>query len=229
MAETKKKAGTTTTKKATTKAEPKPAKVEEKVADTRDDEIKLLKEQIALLKQQIEAKPQIVTVGPETEKVMFLWQAEVADDNVLMIGPSGMYGRITGKTGSFFVPKTELSRILDENVRSMLKRRWLIITSGITDDEREALDCDYKEGEILDKKAFAKMVEIGDEMLEIYPKLCKGHRDMVARRYAEAFENGSPYITRERVVALNNASKEIDGGKGAFIGIIETMNERDAQ
>lgn len=175
------------------------------------------------------AAPQIIQVAADVEKVHFLWQAEVADDNVARFGEGGMYGQIVGKTGSFYVPKSELSRVLTERNRVFMKRRWLIVVSGLDDEEREALGVDYKEGELLDKRAFQKMVDLGDELLEIYPKLCDGHKRMVAQRWAEAYEEGNPNVTRERTVKLNEMSKAAGSTRGDFIGIIERMNAQDAQ
>lgn len=248
-------AKTTATKK-TTKATNKPQEAaEEKVVAeatepaevaetapvepvTAPNEADILREQNELLKKQLEAmqkqmeslaKPQVVQVMADTEKVHFLWQAEVSDSNVVHFGDGGMYGRIVGKTGSFYVPKSDLSRVLTEVNRLHLKRRWLIIVSGLDDEERVALGVDYKEGELLDKRAFAKMVDLGDEILEIYPALCEGHKKMVAQRYAEAFHKNNPNVTRERVLALNAMSKEAGSEKGDFTPIIEMMNQRDAE
>ena len=217
--------------------------VKEKVletADKRDLEIEELKRQLAeqqkmfadmqeMLKQA-QSAPQVVQVAPqETEKVHCLFEAEVADDNIYSIGENGRYGRIIGKTGSFFVPKAELSSVMDSAFRAMLENRWIIIVSGLTDEEREAFGVDYKEGEYLDKRAFAKLVDMGEEILEIYPKLCKGHQEMVAKRYYEAYVNGNPKVTRELVVELNKLSKKAGSEKGDFIGIIEMMNEADTK
>lgn len=248
-------AKTTTTKK-TTKATNKPQEAaEEKVvaeateptevvettpeepvatpgeADSLREQNELLKKQLETMQKQMEslAKPQVVQVMADTEKVHFLWQAEVSDSNVVHFGDGGMYGRIVGKTGSFYVPKSDLSRVLTEVNRLHLKRRWLIIVSGLDDEERVALGVDYKEGELLDKRAFAKMVDLGDEILEIYPALCEGHKKMVAQRYAEAFHKNNPNVTRERVLALNAMSKEAGSEKGDFTPIIEMMNQRDAE
>lgn len=246
----------TTTSKKTTKAVKKPqeaaeetvvveatepAEVEEVAsvepvaapseADVLREQNELLKKQLEAMQKQMEslAKPQVVQVMADTEKVHFLWQAEVSDSNVVHFGDGGMYGRIVGKTGSFYVPKSDLSRVLTEVNRLHLKRRWLIIVSGLDDEERAALGVDYKEGELLDKRAFAKMVDLGDEILEIYPALCEGHKKMVAQRYAEAFHNNNPNVTRERVLALNAMSKEAGSEKGDFTPIIEMMNQRDAE
>lgn len=173
--------------------------------------------------------PQIVQVSTSAEQVHFLWMAPVADDNVVQFGDGGMYGNIVGKTGSFYVPKPDLSRILTEMNRRFMAQRWLLVVSGLTDEEREALGVDYKPGEVLDKRAFAKLVELGDELLNIYPALCEGHKVMAAQIYADAYRQGSRYVTRERTVKLNALSKRKGHEKGDFIAIIEDMNEKDAK
>lgn len=181
------------------------------------------------MKNMPQPTQQIVQFGADAQKVHFLWMAEVADDNTVQFGDGGMYGSIVGKTGSFYVPKSDLSRILTSMNRKFLDDRWLIVVSGLDDEEREALGVDYKEGEVLDRKAFAKMVELGDKLLELYPALCEGHKQMVAQRYADAFAAGSPYVTRERTVKLNELSRREGHERGDFIYIIEKMNERDAR
>lgn len=237
MARTK-KAVTTAEAVTTETVEVKEQKLEQ--VDKRDLEIEELKKQLAeqqkmfaemqeMLKQA-QSAPQVVQVAPqETEKIHCLFEAEVADDNIFSIGENGRYGRIIGKTGSFFVPKNELSSVMDSAFRAMLENRWIIIVSGLTDEEREAFGVDYKEGEYLDKKAFAKMVDMGEEILNIYPKLCKGHQEMVAKRYYEAYLKKNPKVTREIVVKLNKLSKQAGSEKGDFTGIIELMNEADTK
>jgi hypothetical protein len=173
--------------------------------------------------------PQIVQVSTSAEQVHFLWMAPVADDNVVQFGDGGMYGNIVGKTGSFYVPKPDLSRILTEMNRRFMAQRWLLVVSGLTDEEREALGVDYKPGEVLDKRAFAKLVELGDQLLNIYPALCEGHKVMAAQMYADAYRQGSRYVTRERTVKLNALSKRKGHEKGDFIAIIEDMNEKDTK
>lgn len=217
-------------------AKPAEEKAPEKEAEqktyTEEDVQRMISMAVAKAMQSVPtqpAAPQIIQVAADTEKVHFLWQAEVADDNIVRFGEGGMYGQIVGKTGSFYVPKSELSRVLTERNRVFLKRRWLIVVSGLDKEEREALGVDYQDGEILDQKAFQKMVELGDKLLDIYPKLCDGHKKMVAQRWAEAYEEGNPNVTRERTVKLNEMSKAAGSTRGDFIGIIERMNAQDAQ
>lgn len=215
--------------------EPEPALNGEKQKLYTADEVAEIARQAAAsavaeaMKNPPQAMTQIVQYGADAQKVQFLWMAEVADDNTVQFGDGGMYGSIVGKTGSFYVPKNDLSRILTSMNRKFLEDRWLIVVNGLTDEERETLGVNYKEGEVLDRKAFAKMVELGDELLELYPALCEGHKQMVAQRYADAFAAGSPYVTRERAVKLNDLSRREGHERGDFIHIIEEMNERDAR
>ena len=189
-----------------------------------------LVEQMEIMKEQLQKQsvPTVVQVSAETERVRFLWQAEVANENIKTFGEGGMFGRIVGKTGSFYVPKSDLARVMDAENRLFLDKRWLIVVSGLDEEEREALGVDYKEGELLDKNAFARMVELGDELVELYGELCAGHKEMVARRYGEAFAQGSPYVTRDRVLRLSEMSKAAEMEPNPFQWIIEGMNERDA-
>lgn len=206
------------------------------VEPAEDPMLKALREQNELLQKQIEAMqaqmaslamPKVIQVAADTEKVHFLWQAPVADDNVVLFGEGGMYGRITGKTGSFFVPKSELSRILDSMTRLFLEKRWLLVLDGLDDDEREALGIAYKDGEVLDKRAFAKMVDLGDEILEIFPLLCDSHKEMVGQRFYEAWVAGNKNVKRETVVELLKMSKAAGVEIKGFSAIIEEMNAAD--
>ena len=190
-------------------------------------EIADLKQMVASLQAQLAEKNaqqvQVVQVAPDAEKVHFLFMAEVADDNVYNVGPSGMYGRVVGKTGNFFVPKNELSRVSDPMFRLLLDRRWIVVVDGLDAEEREMWGVNYKEGEVLDRKAFAKM-------LDIYPALCPDHKEMVAKRYADAYAAGNrKLVKRETVVALNKLSDKDSKAQKAFAEIIEKMNEEDAR
>jgi autonomous glycyl radical cofactor GrcA len=69
--------------------------------------------------------------------VALRWQSEVAEENVLALGPNGMYGTMTGKTGYASVPKSEWSKFLDESMKGFIRKRMLIVLSGLDEDERE--------------------------------------------------------------------------------------------
>lgn len=244
MANTKKEA--TATKKAETKSVAKRKKIQagepitedakaEKVeavadatatvADERDSIIAELRAELERQRVEISQlqKPQVIVTQPDTERVHFLWLANVADDNVKSFGEGGMYGRIVGKTGNFFVPKNELSRILDEANRRFIDNRNLIIISGLNEEEREMLGVNYKEGELLDVKTFRDIAKLPHDMLiGIYTELCEAHQNMVAERFNEAYKNGG-YIDRKTILELNAIHPSV-----AFKDIIEHMNAKDA-
>ncbi len=194
--------------------------------DARDIEIDNLKAQIEQLKQlmaqQSGVPQQIVVTADNSERVWFLWMADVANDNQILIGESGQYGRIVGKTGTFYVPKNDLSRVLDSSMRHYLEQRWMIVVSGLTAEEREALGVNYREGELLDETAFRKIADMGEELLAIYSELCESHQDMVASIYHEAYENGKR-IDRNMVVNLNKIHPNV-----AFKDILDDMNFKEA-
>lgn len=220
---------TTTAKKTTTttrKTTPKPAV--DPAVEALKQQNELLMQQLAELKAQMEAQaqaPQVVRIATDDEKVVFMWNAEVADENVVSFGPNGIYGRITGKYGTFFVPKSELSRVLDNETTYYLKVRWLTVLSGLTDEERKMLDVDYKPGELLSKEAYKYMVEIGDKMVDLYPALHKGHKQAVAQRYYEQWQMRNPHVKRETVLKLLKVSA--GEAKEAFQKIISEMNEAE--
>ena len=184
--------------------------------------LKAQAEQIEQLKAESQRNATISYAAvPVDERVMFLWQAPVADYNEVTFGVNGRYGRIVGKSGSFFVPKSELSQVLDAQTRAYLDNRWLIILSGLDEQEREMFGVNYKPGEYLSKEAFMKVTEIGDEIINIYPNLCPAHKEIVAKFYYEAFKENRP-IKRDVVVKLNKIS-----GNEAFKAILDEMNLRD--
>ena len=204
-----------------------------------DPTLKALREQNEMLQKQMEQlqaqliamqKPQVIQVAADTERVYFLWQAEVADYNLVTFGPGGMYGSITGKTGTFSVPKNEMSRILDDRTRRFIQKRWLIVLDGLTDDEREAMGVAYTDGEIMDKKVFTRMVDLSkDEICEVYEKLCESHKEMVGRRYYEAWQAMNPAVTREKVIALRNITRDMGLGIKAFQTILQEMNASEEE
>lgn len=197
----------------------------------QNSEIEALKSLVKQLQDQLAAqKPHVVQVMADTEKVVLRFQAEVADDNVAAFGPEGMYGQVTGKTGTITVPKSEWSRFYNESVRNMIYRRWLIVLSGMDEQERELYGCNYKPGEILDELAFHKLLDLGRDLIAVFPALCDTHKEMVASRFLTAWMDGdSRAMDRDLIVALNELSKDDTHKKGMFQPIIEGLNARDAE
>lgn len=202
-------------------------------------------EQVAQMVQEAAAKavaealkaipqqPQVVQVMADTEKVVMRWMAPVSDENVAVFGENGRYGQVTGKNGTVMVPKSEWSRFYDETMRRFMDRRWLVVLSGMTDDERKLYNCDYRKGEVLDEKGFANIFAMGDELLDVFDDLCTEHQEMVAKSFCEAAQQGKLDDSwRALVKKLNGMNKkrykDIPAGdvrkKGMFQPVIELLN-----
>ena len=204
---------------------------EEPQEDEKDRRIQSLEEQVERLMEKLNGvqQPQVIQVAADTEKVTLRFQSECAQDNVATFGPGGLYGQITGQTGTLMVPKNEWSRFMTDQVRYLLKTRQLIVLSGMDEDERELYGVNYKEGELLDRKAFQKILDMGQDLVDIFPGLCRSHQEMVAKRFTEAFNNGDARaMDRDLLVKLNEITKE-GGQKGMFTKLISMLNKQDEE
>lgn len=181
----------------------------------------------------IPQQPQVVQVMADTEKVVMRWMAPVSDENVATFGENGRYGQVTGKNGTVMVPKSEWSRFYDETMRRFMDRRWLVVLSGMTDDERKLYNCDYRKGEVLDEKGFANIFTMGDELLDVFDDLCTEHQEMVAKSFCEAAQQGKLDDSWRGLVKKLNAKnkkryKDVPAGdvrkKGMFQPVIELLN-----
>ena len=157
-----------------------------------------------------------------------LLQAPLAQDNVTTFGPDGRFGRIVGPTGSIYVPKDEFPQILDGLTRTFLDRRWLIVVSGLDEQERNAYGVNYREGEYLTREAFDNLLRQGEKLLAIYPELCDGSREIVAKRVYEGWKTHNKAVNRGLVTKLNRLCKKINPSETAFKTILEEMNVDDS-
>lgn len=174
--------------------------------------------------------PQVVQVSADTPMVTVLFQSEVSRENMIQFGPNGRYGSVTGPYGVFAVPKSAFGAdFRDGMVQGLLDTRELIVLDGLTDEERERYGVQYGDGEWMDADTFRKMLDLGERLPEVYRKLCPKYREMVASRVALGYEQKDKRVYRSLVTALNAASRDVDGGKGYFQGIIEKMNAEDAR
>lgn len=175
--------------------------------------------------------------APENDGVVtIIWQAEVNDANELLIGPNGKYGVITGKHA--VIPIQHRDFVGDFRTTTMqyfLKTRNLIVVDGLTDDERKVYGLEYKQGEYLEPAVYERLIEMGDDVLEIFPKLHPTWREMVATKFTDAYEKKTLKCSRGTLLAMNAISKKdyanLPKGdmrrKGAFYAIIHAMNAED--
>ena len=111
-----------------------------------------------------------------------------------------------------------------------------MVLTGMSEDERKLFHCAYKKGEVLDEKAFAGLLDMGEELLQIFPELCISHQRMVGKAFWEAYNQGDSRANdRTLIVKLNELSKKAAAGsgdklleKGVFNPVIEAMNKKDA-
>ena len=239
MAETKKRStGTKRTPKKAADPVTAPVATAEQAPVFTQDEVNAIVAQAvesALAKQ---AQANVIRVSADTPMVKLLYQCECSPVNVINFGPNGKFGSITGKTGKLSITKEAfVGEFRDELVQALLASRELIVIDGLTDDEREMYGVNYRKGEYMDEKVFAKMVDMGSAILDIYPDLNQTYKDMVAKRFAEEYEKNPKRIARDLVVKLNEMSKkstkDLPKGdlrkRGAFVGVIEKMNEAEAE
>lgn len=249
MAKEKKEASEkkTSTRKTTARKTAKKEPVEVKTAElvelkeeetyTRSQLDEIVAAAVAkALAEQADKQPNVVRVSADTPMVKLRYQCECSPVNVIRFGVNGKFGSITGKTGVLTIPKEAfLGEFRDNLAQKLLATRELLVIDGLTDDEREMYGVSYKKGEYMDEKAFAKMVDMGADILDIYPDLNDTYKLMVAKRFAEEYEKNPKKIARDIVVKLNAMSKkgtkDLPKGdprkQGAFHQVIEAMNEAD--
>ena len=170
------------------------------------------------------------------EVVVLRFQDEVNDNNVIQLGPNGKFGQITGKEATITIRKQDfIGEFRTTLVQSLLKSRNLIVISGLTEDERKIYGVDYQKGEFLEPIVYKRLIEMGDEILDIFPALNPTWREMVASKFMDAYDNKKLKCTRETLLALNKISKadyahlpkDDVRRKGGFYAIIHRMNAAD--
>lgn len=235
--ETKKPSDAPKKKYTKKNAEPKPEAPMKEETYTRSQLDEIVAAAVAkALAEQAGKEPNVVKVSTDTPMVKLRFQCECSPVNVIRFGPNGKFGAITGKTGILTIPKEAfLGEFRDNLAQKLLASRELLVIDGLTDEEREMYGVSYKKGEYMDEKAFAKMVDMGNDILEIYPDLNPTYKAMVAKRFAEEYEKHPKKISRSLVVKLNAMSKketkDLPKGdprkQGAFHQVIEAMNRAD--
>ena len=209
--------------------EESPAPAAEKKTFTEEEVAELVKQAAAKAVADALAAQQPIRVyaNPNDEMVTILYLDACADDNVLLL-PN--YGSIT--PGSFMqVPKREFAaQFMSLIVRKLLKRRKLIVVDGLTEDERIRWGVNYNAGELLDLKAFDRMLDLDTpEIVKIFNSLCTDHKKFVVSRFMEAYfpQDGGRHDNRigfEKAKALNEASRSVDPN-GMFQAIVDAAVE----
>lgn len=214
--------------------EEKPEVKAEPMTFTLEQVQKLIDE--ALAKRESEYKAEAAKQQSGDSIVTMIFQAEVNDANEILLGPNGKYGLITGKHATVTINKRDfVSDFRTTMMQYLLKNRNLIVVSGLTDDERKIYGVDYQQGEYLEPAIYERLIEMGDGVLDVFPRLHKTWQEMIATKFIEAYENGTLKCSRHALIEMNKISKksysdlpkEDSRRKGAFWPIIHAMNAVD--
>ncbi len=172
----------------------------------------------ALANQQ----PTVVQVAPQKEEmVTLLYMGAVAEGSRVNLGEK--LGEIMGRGGTRTISKTVFFENMTPNVINRLKDRRLIVMDGMTDEERERYGVNYKDGELVGKDIYYKLLDLDEKtVVSIFKKACFRHKQLIASLYGDAYNAGDNRINQPLIQKLQKASKEVDKA-GMFTAILKDM------
>ena len=167
-------------------------------------------------------QPTVVQVAAQKEEmVTVLYMGAVAEGSTVHLGDK--LGDIMGRGGTRTISKTVFFENMTPNVINRLKDRRLIVLDGLTDEERERYGVDYKDGELVSKDIYYKLLDLNeDTVVDIFKKACFRHKQLIASLYADAYNAGDNRINQPLIEKLNRASKDTDKA-GMFTAILKDM------
>ena len=212
MAETTTKKRTYTKKATAEKPKAEPEKVEELIPETPAE---------APAAQNIQ-----MVVEQKAPPVKILYIDSCIPNNQIPIG-NGRY--ITGSGRIFAVPMEQFEgEFMTPLVMKLIDNRKFIVLSGLTDEQRYQYNCHYDDGEVVKTEGtFDMLFDMPTEQaVGIFANLCEEHQRLVSTRFVTAyFEGHDNRVTRDKVEALNAASKKTDPD-GLFTPIVKDINDK---
>ena len=174
-----------------------------------------------------EPKQQInMIVEQKAPPVKIIYIDSVIANNEIMIGGGR---KITGSGRVFSVPMEHFEgEFMTPTVMELIDERKLIVLDGLTKEQRQQYNCDYKEGEVVREEGiFDSLIDMDTDKAEvIFGNLCAEHQKLVATRFMSAyFERHDNRITRDKVEALNRISKRHEPD-GLFTPIVKEINDK---
>lgn len=174
MAERKRK---TPAKEETTAAE-KPVETVETPAEQPQKPTERLytEAEVQAMIQQLLAKQE---KKPEDETVV-LYYAGICSP----LNEAEMPGYGVIRPGQYLeIPKKEFGgKFMSAQARKFIENRWLLVVSGLNEQERRRWNCDYKPGAVLDVNAFDNLLNKPlSELSALFSALCTEHKEFVAR------------------------------------------------
>lgn len=167
-------------------------------------------------------QPSVVQIAPQKEEmVTLLYMGAVAEGSRVNLGEK--LGEIMGRGGTRTISKTVFFENMTPNVINRLKDRRLIVMDGLTDEERERYGVNYKDGELVSKDIYYKLLDLDeDTVVSIFKKACFRHKQLIASLYGDAYNAGDNRINQPLIEKLQRASKEVDKA-GMFTAILKDM------
>lgn len=115
---------------------------------------------------------------------------------------------------------------------ALLEQRLLAVCDDCPDETRERLDLEYKKGELLNPQTVKALYTMPDSQLcEVFENLCMEHKILVAKYFADDFENGGFHCSRAKIKKLNDISKKYveEGQRGLFAGLLEQITHAEEE
>lgn len=181
---------------------------------------RLIAEQVAKQLANLQTQP-IVIKDNSDDYVTLLYMGAVAEGSSVFLGDK--LGEIQGRGGTRDIPKKEFLQNITPNVLKRLNDRRLIVISGLTDDERERYNLNYKDGELLSADVYYKLLEMdADKIGKIFDKACFRHKQIIASIFIDAYMAHDNRVNQPLVQRLNEISKKTDKD-GMFSAILKDM------
>lgn len=150
--------------------------------------------------------PQIVQVAPAENPVVLLFLGGIMPGSTVALGE---LGNIYRDGGTLTVTKEAFFSKLNGTAEFMLRKRQLIVVSGLTDEERERYGVLYNEKELLNEKTYGRLLSYNPEELKtIYSALCPEHKAIAAKAFRTAIDNQDGRVTEAKLKLLAKADKE---------------------
>lgn len=181
---------------------------------------RLIAEQVAKQLANLQTQPIVIKDNSE-DYVTLLYMGAVAEGSSVFLGDK--LGEIQGRGGTRDIPKKEFLQNITPNVLKRLNDRRLIVISGLTDDERERYNLNYKDGELLSADVYYKLLEMdADKIAKVFDKACFRHKQIIATIFIDAYMAHDNRVNQPLVQRLNEISKKTDKD-GMFSAILKDM------
>lgn len=208
-----------TAKAKNTEAESVPVEeavlMESEISDAAEpaEEVELKAEEKPVKREYTEAEIQAIVAEAVKNALAEQKKADDPDGMVTLLFLGGIapgttvtldgMGRIPRDGNTLTVTKRDFFQNLGAQTDLLLRKRKLIVTDGLTDEERERYGVLYKDNELLSATVYQKLPDYDTERLSgIYEKLCPEHRELVRRVLHTGAMDGDWRVSVDKLKAI---------------------------